>query len=171
MQKYCKILNNKTGLVEVGLGSNIEFYQSIGMELRDVVQSEIDNLWYLAELCPHKSYEEKLEEAKELKIKENDLKRDEKLNAGVIYKEILFDSDTDQKVNLLATVSTLDDDTRIYWYGMDNQALECSKEDLINIGDLIVALHSACWTKNAQIKNAISSATTKTEVEVIEIVY
>ena len=112
-----------------------------------------------------------LEQAKETKIKENNVKRDEALNGGVTYKEVLFDSDTDQKVNLLATVSAMDETQTIVWYGMDNQPLECTKEDLINIGGLITLLHSFCWNKNAEIKAEISEAETIDEVENIIISY
>lgn len=59
MIKYAKILNQETGLCEVGLGTNASFYQSIGMAQLDVQQSDIDNQWYLTELCPMKSEEEK----------------------------------------------------------------------------------------------------------------
>ena len=112
-----------------------------------------------------------LQQAKENKIKENDLKRDETLNGGVLYKDVLFDSDTDQKVNLLATVSSIDDEQTIVWYGMDNQPLTCTKEDLINIGGLITSLHSFCWNKNAEIKTEIADCLTVDEVKAIEINY
>ena len=113
----------------------------------------------------------KLEKAKEAKIEENDTKRDIALNNGVTYREVLFDSDTDQKVNLLATVSTIGDEETIVWYGMDNQPLECTKEDLVNIGGLITSLHSFCWNKNAEIKNQIAEAHSLEDVEAIEINY
>lgn len=112
-----------------------------------------------------------LNKTKQAKIFENDKARDEALNQGVVYEGILFDSDTDQKVNLLAIVSTMGDTDKIVWFGKDNQPLECNKEDLINIGGLITQLHSFCWTKNAEIKEAINRATTIEEVENIEIDY
>ena len=59
MIKYAKLVNKETGLCEVGLGTNTEFYQSIGMVELDVQQSDIDNAWYLTELCPMKTDEEK----------------------------------------------------------------------------------------------------------------
>ena len=62
MIKYAKIINQETGLCEVGIGTNIEFYQSIGMVALDVKQSDIDNNWYLTEKCPMKSDEEKAKE-------------------------------------------------------------------------------------------------------------
>ena len=59
MIKYAKVIDEKIGLCLVGIGTNIEYYQSIGMEELDVQQSDIDNSWYLAELCPMKSDEQK----------------------------------------------------------------------------------------------------------------
>lgn len=112
-----------------------------------------------------------VEQAKETKIQANDTARDEALLQGVIYKDVLFDSDTDQKINLLAIVSTMSDEDVITWFGMDNVPLECTKLDLINIGGLITALHSFCWNKNAEIKEAINNATTIEEVDAIVIDY
>ena len=65
MLKYAKIINQETGLCEVGLGTNAEFYQSIGMTLLDVRQSDIDGAWYLAEKCPMKTDEQKEQEERE----------------------------------------------------------------------------------------------------------
>lgn len=110
-------------------------------------------------------------QAKQNKVTENDTIRDEVLVQGVLYQDILFDSDTDQKINLLATVNMMSDEDTIIWYGMNNDYLECTKEDLFNIGQLIINLHSFCWTKNATIKQAIEDATTIEEVEAIEIDY
>ena len=59
MIKYAKIINQETGLCEVGLGTNKKFYQSIGMTQLDVKQSDIDNAWYLADKCPMKTDEQK----------------------------------------------------------------------------------------------------------------
>ena len=62
MKKYCKIINEETGLVQLGAGCSDEYYKEIGMKLRNVEESEIDHEWYLADKCPHKSEEEKEEE-------------------------------------------------------------------------------------------------------------
>ena len=112
-----------------------------------------------------------LAKAKLAKIAENDRARDEKLNGGVVYQDILFDSDTDQKVNILAIVSTMSDEDTITWFGMNNDSLECAKADLTAIGGLITNLHAFCWTKNAQIKAEIAAAETIEEVAEIEIDY
>ena len=54
MKKYCKILNEETGLVQIGVGCPDEYYIEIGMEKRNVKQSDLDNQWYLEEKCPKK---------------------------------------------------------------------------------------------------------------------
>ena len=65
MIKFAKIIDKKTGLCEIALGTDEEFYKSIGMEKLDVDQSDIDYYWYLFDKCPHKSEEEKKREEKE----------------------------------------------------------------------------------------------------------
>ncbi len=49
MLKYVKIINNETGLCEVGTGTNTDFYIKLGMIELDVTQAEFDNQWYLTE--------------------------------------------------------------------------------------------------------------------------
>lgn len=171
MIKYCFIKDEKTGLVQLGMGCPDEYYIEIGMEKRDVEQSEIDGRWYLTELCPHYTDEQKLENAKNTKIQDNDMLRDEALNRGVTYNNILFDSDTDQKANLMGAIFQMNDTDTIEWYGMNNYSLICTKQDLLNIGGLITQLHSFCWTKNAEIKEQIKEAKTIKEVESIEVNY
>ena len=59
MIKFAKLINEETGLCEVGIGTNTQFYQSMGMIELDVQQSDIDNQWYLVEKCPMKSDNDK----------------------------------------------------------------------------------------------------------------
>lgn len=112
-----------------------------------------------------------LNEAKKDKIAKNDIARDAAIISGVTYNNILFDSDTDQKANLLGAVLQMSDKDTIEWYGMNNDSLVCTKQDLLNIGSLITQLHSFCWTRNAEIKQAISEAQTIEEVNNITIDY
>ncbi len=65
MIKYAQLINEETGLCSVAVGTNIDFYKSIGMVELDVQQSDIDNAWYLTEKCPMKSDEEKAKEERE----------------------------------------------------------------------------------------------------------
>ena len=65
MIKYAKLTNETTGECQVGNGTDIDFYHSLGMVEMDVQQSDIDGCWYLTEKCPMKSDEEKELEEKE----------------------------------------------------------------------------------------------------------
>ena len=65
MLKYAKIINTETRLCEVGLGTNETFYKSIGMSLLDVIQSDIDNNWYLKDYAPMKTESEKAQEERQ----------------------------------------------------------------------------------------------------------
>ena len=62
MIKYCKIINEEKGLVEIGTGTNTNLYKSIGMTQLDVQQSDIDGAWYLTDKCPMKTDEQKAQE-------------------------------------------------------------------------------------------------------------
>lgn len=112
-----------------------------------------------------------LQQEKDKKIKENDTLRDAALNQGVTYNNVLFDSDTDQKVNLLAMVNIMNDTDTIEWFGKNAGSLICTKQDLINIGTLVSQLHSFCWGLNDKIKKEIRAAKTVEEVKAIEIDY
>lgn len=51
MKKYAKILDAERGTYQVGIGTDEEFYKSIGMELVDV-EKGYDGNWYLAGKAP-----------------------------------------------------------------------------------------------------------------------
>ena len=56
MQKYAKVVNEETGACIVGLGDDVEYYESQGMTLMDVEQAT-DGGWYLAGKVPAPSVE------------------------------------------------------------------------------------------------------------------
>lgn len=58
MLKYAMIINEETNECNVGIGTNVQFYISLGMKELDVDLSEKDNKWYLSEYCPHYTEEE-----------------------------------------------------------------------------------------------------------------
>ena len=51
MIKYAKVINEETKACEVGLGTNTEFYKSIGMTELDVEKAYNEN-WYLVGYAP-----------------------------------------------------------------------------------------------------------------------
>ncbi|GEM_PF-5153480 len=115
---------------------------------------------------------EELAKAKEAKLQENATKRDEFLIAGVVYKNVLFDSDTDSKANLLFAATGMDETQTVIWLGKDNQPLECTKQDIFNIGSAIGAMTVNVWAvKNPYYLQAIAEAKTIEELNLIVIDY
>lgn len=53
MKKYAKVINEETKQCEVGLGTNSNFYQSIGMTEMEVEQA-YDGSWYVKGYAPEK---------------------------------------------------------------------------------------------------------------------
>lgn len=74
MLKYAKIINEETKQCSVGLGTNTEFYKSIGMVEMDVEQAW-DGNWYVAGFAPEKpapTKEEVSETRRQLYVSEAD---------------------------------------------------------------------------------------------------
>ena len=60
---YAKIIDEITKLCEVGIGTNIEYYKSIGMTEQEVEQA-YDGNWYLKGYAPEKPQEVKEQEVR-----------------------------------------------------------------------------------------------------------
>ena len=58
MIKYAKVINEETKLCQVGLGTNISYYESIGMTEQEV-ELGYDEKWYVKGYAPEKPVEEK----------------------------------------------------------------------------------------------------------------
>ena len=176
MIKFAKVINNETGLCEVGIGTNTKFYISIGMTEQDVEQSDIDNNWYLAEKCPHKSEEEKLEEAKELKYRENDTKASDarygqEFTLTIQEQECVFDT-TEQTQRDLLTAFAVCSTGQTYgdWVTNNGVVLDLTMEDVALISQIFKE-KSNVYDKWNLYKQAIADAQTIEEVEAIEIIY
>lgn len=126
------------------------------------------------ELVLNPDYDEMLLERKrQEKYNENETVRDEFLLSGVIYKNVLFDSDIEQKLNISVTVTQMSDTDTINWVGKDGvTSLLCTKADLLAIGEMLIVMTNYVWAvKNPEIKLAIQNAKTIKELEDIEIIY
>lgn len=176
MQKYCKILNKKTGLVQIGAGCSDDYYESIGMKLRNVEQSEIDGQWYLSAKCPHYTDAEKFEIAKADKYAENDFKASEaRYNQEFILtvqdKICLFDTSEQTQRDLLTAFAVCSTGaTYDGWITNNGVELDLTLED--------VALVSATFKEKSNVygkwneyKQAIDNAETIAYVEGININY
>ena len=58
MKKFAKILDNESKLCSIGIGTDTEFYRSIGMSEMEVEQA-YDGSWYLKGYAPEKPTDQK----------------------------------------------------------------------------------------------------------------
>ena len=61
MLKYAKVTNEETKECMVGLGTNIEFFKSMGMTEQDVEEA-YDGKWYLVGYAPSKPNDVQIQE-------------------------------------------------------------------------------------------------------------
>lgn len=111
MLKYCKIIDNEKGLVQVGTGSNINFYKSIGFTLQEV--EEVDGAWYLQGKAPSPDLDKLKAWKKEELKRERDKYIEEK---GYNYSE-------NDKFNILTLIGYTETEKQSY--------LDFLKNDLI----------------------------------------
>lgn len=92
MKKYVRI-DEKTGrCLDIGEGSDIQFYKSIGFTEQEVEQSDVDGNWYLKGYAPMKTEEEKAQEEAErigmLKLTRGDVFRALLLAKGITREQL-----------------------------------------------------------------------------------
>lgn len=176
MQKYCKIIDYKIGLVQLGAGCSDEYYKSIGMKLRNVEQSEIDDLWYLSAKCPHYTDTNKFEIAKANKYAENDFKASEarynkEFTITVQNKVCVFDTKQTTQADLLTAFAVCSTGaTYDGWVTNNGVELDLTLEDVALISQTFKA-KSNVYGKWNEYKQAIDNAKTTEEVERIVIDY
>lgn len=177
MIKYCFIKDEETGTVQLGVGCSDEYYKEIGMKQRDVEQSEVDFLWYLANKCPHYTDEEKLAIAKENKYQEALKGANQFLNKTACFQ---FDENnsieaTDgniAKFTAYAVGFSTGQLEQVYWTSKEDNVIVLNAEDVQNILFGLGSIQGDVW--NVQFvayKTAIDEAQTVAEVERIVINY
>lgn len=155
---------NKPYTEEERMNFIVEQNHNLGYELRETENSL--QAWGL-------DSNELLTQAKTKKLNQNEVIREQFLVSGVEYKDILWDSDIEQKLNISIQVSQMSDEDVVSWVAMDGiTSLECTKLDLLAIGQLLTQMTAYVWQyKNPMIKSAINNAKTFEELDTIEIVY
>ena len=177
MLKYCDFVDKVKGLVTIALGDDDAYYESIGMVKRDVEQSDVDNQWYLAPMCPHKTDEEKLKEAKENKYKEALDGADDYLKneAAYQYDENNSIEATDGnigKMNAYLTGLQSGMIESVEWTSREDNVLILNLEDVTRILFGIGAVQTDIWcNKFIAYKKKIERARTVRAVNAIVIDY
>lgn len=184
MIKYAKVINEQTGLCEVGIGTNTTFYKSIGMKEQDVSQSDIDGKWYLSDKCPMKSPEDKLAEAKQAKLNEATDKAYSFENKDALItvsatnmmsrssETYHIEATLTNNIKLSAYAQALDESETLPWNTKENVNVLLNKAACTTLTELMSQLNAKLWTVDFPTFLAqIEAAQTVEDVEAIEIVY
>ena len=184
MIKYAKVINEQTGLCEVGIGTNSKFYKSIGMKEQDVSQSDIDGKWYLSDKCPMKSDEDKLAEAKQAKLNEATDKAYSFENKDALItvsatnmmsrssETYHIEATLTNNIKLSAYAQALDESETLPWNTKENVNVLLNKAACTTLTELMSQLNAKLWTVDFPTFLAqIEAAQTVEDVEALEIVY
>lgn len=167
MLKYAKIINEQNQC-EVGLGTNTDFYQSIGMQEMEVEQA-YDGSWYLLGFAP----ERPLEELKALKREEINKARDNAEQGGFEYLGKMFDSDpvSCQRIALASQTALISkqasQEFSVEWTCQDNSKIILSADETIGLSVALTKWSNECHIRAGKLKILIDEAKTKEEVDAI----
>lgn len=115
MIHYAKIKDSVTCEVTVGTGTNVSFYESIGMEKMDVEQA-YNGRWFLVGFAPTPTKEEQLDAL-------TAEYRQEKTNLCESYTTASMQGDSETSQSVAADMADLD-----AWYDEEYQKIEGSVE-------------------------------------------
>lgn len=184
MIKYAKVINEQTGLCDVGIGTNSKFYKSIGMNEQDVSQSDIDGKWYLSDKCPMKSDEDKLAEAKQAKLNEATDKAYSFENKDALItvsatnmmsrssETYHIEATLTNNIKLSAYAQSLDETSVLPWNTKENVNILLNKAACTTLTGLMSQLNAKLWTVDfPAFLTQIEAAQSVEDVEAIEIIY
>lgn len=164
MLKYAKIINEQNQC-EVGLGTNTDFYQSIGMQEMEVEQA-YDGSWYLLGFAP----ERPLEELKKAKREEINQARDKAEQGGFEYLGKMFDSDQVSCIRMMGARDALalaPETVTITWTCQDNTTIELNHSQLVGLVNALATWSNTCHQKASELKAQIDAATSAEELNSI----
>lgn len=169
MKKYAKIINQDTKLCEVGLGDNVEFYQSIGMTEMEVEQS-YDLGWYISGYAPQKP----LELYKQEKQAELQTLKNQKLSE-FSYNNKIYQIDESSKTNINGKISAilLSQNTEkpiesVNWIAKDNTITEFSTAEFLVFSQAVASYIESVLFKNDELRNRVNNASSIDELKGIE---
>ena len=124
---FYKIIDEKTKKVNIGLGTNIEFYKSIGM-IEGEVERGFDGNYYLKGYAPQKPLED-LKEEKILELRKN--ANDYILIQYPYYKQlnIIREGTEEEKNNMSSFIDGVRDKVKQLEFDINS----CNKEEEISI--------------------------------------
>ena len=162
MLMFAKVINEETKEVQVGFGDNKEYFESLGMSLQEVEQTE-DGVWYLSEYIP-------IEKLKQQKRNEINRTRDQAEQGGFEYMGRVFDSDqiSAQRISMFAqAMANAPAEQTITWTCQDNTMIDLNGEQLQGLVVALATWSNECHQKATALKAQIDEAKTKEELDKI----
>lgn len=139
---YAKIENYETMECIVGIGTNIEFYHSIGMNDMEVEQSYTGQ-WFVKGYAPQKPQElidkEKLIIAKEQRA-------DYVSKIIVTVDDMQFDGDETSQDRMVRSIIALNDGETVQWVLADNTIAQVTRAQLREALRKAGAAQTAIWS-------------------------
>ena len=155
MLKYAKVINEQTKLCELGLGTNANFYQSIGMTEQDVEQA-YNGGWYLKGYAPQQT----LAELKIAKRDEINAARDAAEQGGFEYMGKVFDSDPVSCIRMMGASQSLanaPEETTITWTCQDNTTIDLNGSEFAGLVVALATHSNICHQKATALKEQIDA--------------
>ena len=160
MKKYAKIINKETKQCEIGIGTNIEFYKSIGMSEMDVEQSSTGE-WYLAGYIPIKPITTK--ELSEFIYEEKCKVAYYGVTVRKSNKNYIFETSIDSIAMAQARVTTLAtkaDNYKVTWktWPKDSdlpETLEITKSEFIKVFEFASEMIEQCFAVESKLNSEI----------------
>jgi hypothetical protein len=162
MLMFSKVINEETKEVQVGFGDNKEYFESLGMTLQDVGQTE-DGKWYLSKYIP-------MEKLKAQKREEINKARDAAEQGGFEYLGKTFDSDQVSCLRMTSAAQAMalaPEESAIVWTCQDNTTISLNKEQLVGLVASLAQHSNSCHQKATALKAEIDKAKTAEELEKI----
>lgn len=159
---FAKVINEETKEVQVGFGDNKEYFESLGMTLQDVEQTE-DGKWYLSQYIP-------IEKLKAEKRAEINQARDNAEQGGFEYLGKTFDSDQVSCLRMTSAAQAMalaPEESAIVWTCQDNTTISLNKEQLVGLVAALAQHSNNCHQKATALKAEIDKAKSKEELDKI----
>lgn len=148
MLKYAIVTNEQTKACDVGLGTNANYYESIGMTEMEVEQG-YDGNWYLQGYSPEKPQEQ---------IEAEALAQAKAVRAEAVSKIVVevdgmkFDGDEVSQGRMARSAVAMMDDETITWVLNDNSIAQVTKEQLLKALRLSGEEQTRLWTMPYEVK-------------------
>ena len=168
MKKYAKIENQETKAVSVGLGTNTEFYKSLGMNELDVEKGK-DGRWYLTGYAPRQSFEE----ARTEKLDELNSAFTKASQTAHCMSSLGFEINADEIANrnIEGLTLVLKPGESTLFRAWDNRFHPVTKEQLETMRKEIIVHSQKLYQTKWQIEAAIDAAQTVEELNAITILF